>query len=260
MDRQPKRGQWVSGELPTRAPARRRPPSPPAVHGVLAERVQRVRQQALIGRPLSTVLNATAKTRQPSPLMILLSISSVAVLVLAAFSTQPLLISAAGLAALGTALALWHQRRSSPPSSLLDIHGHLTRDASQLDEYLKKISGELPPTALTTIAQIKETFRRLLSHLPSEGDSNIDLPGEDMFFINQLVSRYLPDACRHYLEARQGIIHSRDGMPESLDDSLNRQLAILQERLLKTLQVISEQHAQALSRHETFLNGKRNRA
>lgn len=159
--------------------------------------------------------------------MILLSISSVALLVLAAFSTQPLLISSTGLAALGTVLAWWHQRRSSPPSSLLDIHGQLTRSAAQLDEYLKEISGELPPTALTTIAQIKETFRRLLSHLPSEADSNIELPGEDMFFINQLVSRYLPDVCRHYLEARQGAIHSRDGTLESLDDSLNRQLAIL---------------------------------
>lgn len=259
MDSQHKRGQWVSGELPARSSSRRRPLVRPAENGVLAERAQRVRNQALVGRPLSSVLRDTANSQQPSPLIILLSIAGVALLVLAAFSSLPLLVGGAGLSALLTALTLWKRQRSSLPSLQVDLSGQLSSDAARLDDYLMKISGDLPPAALTAVAQIKETLRQLMSLLPSEGGAHIDLPGEEMFFINQLVSRYLPDACCHYLDARRGAIHARNETAASLEISLNRQLAILHERLRKTLNVISEQHAQALSRHEAFLNSKQNR-
>ncbi len=253
------RGQWVSGELPTRPTLHRRTSTRPAENGILAERMQRVRKQALVGRPLADDLRRTANARQLSSMIILLSVAGVALLVLAAFSSQPLLVGGGGLAALLAALMVWNRQQSSLLSPRIDLSGAMSHDAEHLDAYLMKVSGELPPDALRVVAQIKETLRQLMSLLPSEDGSPIDLPGEEIFFINQLVSRYLPDACRHYLDARRSAIHARNETSESLADSLNRQLTTLHERLQKTLRLLSEQHAQALSRHEAFLSSKQNR-
>ena len=125
--------------------------------------------------------------------------------------------------------------------------GDMSQEAEALDAYLDEVSPRLPQPALASLARIKETLARVLPALADE-TKNVDVPAEEHFFAREMISRYLPDACRHYLD-----VVSATGETAMLDDertaaeSLGRQLDVLHTRLEKTLSKAQEARKAALS-------------
>jgi hypothetical protein len=131
--------------------------------------------------------------------------------------------------------------------------GELTRDVALLDAYLAKVSGDLPPAALGALAAIKETLARAIVALADSDASDIGV--EETFFIQEMVTRYLPDACRHYVEAARAAGGVREE-GSTAEQSLCRQLEILHARLQRTLTGIAASKARALANHEAFVRTK----
>ncbi|KFB69615.1 hypothetical protein [Candidatus Accumulibacter vicinus] len=249
------RDRWVAGELPARALPRRRQ-SPPLPSTRLIERLERANRKHLVGRPLTAALRAGAgKPGEPPPLVLLMLIGGIGLLVSALFASATIVLAAAGVVALAAAAALWWRHRAaSRYDSLtqLGYAGELQRDAECFDDYLEEVSRHLPQAALTTLARTKETLARVIAALAAA-----DLAIEETFFVREMVARYLPDACRHYVEATAasgGCVVLEDG--STAEQSLCRQLDMLHARLEKTLARIADGRAQALARHETFVRSK----
>ncbi|MBL8397680.1 MAG: hypothetical protein JNL84_05960 [Candidatus Accumulibacter sp.] len=58
----------------------------------------------------------------------------------------------------------------------------------------------------------KKTPGRLVDLLSSNDERSIGLPTEELFFVKQLVTRYPPAACCHYLDAKHGSAERRSGI------------------------------------------------
>lgn len=255
------RGRWVAGELPVRASPRHRQPPLLPTSTRLIERLERANRKHLVGRPLTAALRAGAgKPGGPPPLVLLMLVGGIALLVSAPFSSATIVFAAAGVAALAAAAALWRQHRTaSCDNSLTRVGdaGELQRDAECFDDYLEEVSRHLPQAALTTLAQTKETLARVITALAAADLDSIDLAIEETFFVREMVARYLPDACRHYVEATAvsgGCVVLEDG--STAEQSLCRQLDLLHARLERTLARIADGRAQALARHEAFVRSK----
>lgn len=254
------RDRWVAGELPTRAsPRRRQSPPPPSTR--LIERLERANRKHLVGRPLTAALRAGAgKPGEPPPLVLLMLIGGIGLLVSALFASATIVLAAVGVAALAAAAALWWRHRAaSRYHSLTQVGyaGELQRDAECFDDYLEEVSRHLPQAALTTLARTKETLARVIAALAAADLDAVDLAIEETFFVREMVARYLPDACRHYVEATaasDGCVVLEDG--STAEQSLCRQLDTLHTRLERTLARIADGRAQALARHEAFVRSK----
>jgi hypothetical protein len=246
------RSPWVAGELPSRASPRRRQGPPSAL---LVERLLRANRKTLVGRPLTAALRQTAgKSGRPRPLVVLLLAVGSALLAAAAFSAAASVFAAGGVAAMVVAVALSARQRAARLATQTGYAGELTRDAALLDAYLAKVSGDLPPAALGALAAIKEKLARAIA---ARADTDaIDIAVEETFFIQEMVARYLPDACRHYVEAARaaGIGVLEEGC--TTEQSLCRQLDILHARLQRMLAGIAARKAQALANHEAFVRSK----
>ncbi len=163
-------------------------------------------------------------------------------------------------APLAAAAALWWRHRAASRYNSLTQAGYageLQRDAECLDDYLEEISWYLPQAALTTLARTKETLARVIAVLAAADLDATDLAIEETFFIREMVARYLPDACRHYVEATAasgGCVVLEDG--STAEQSLCRQLDMLHARLERTLARIADVREQALARHETLVRSK----
>lgn len=133
----------------------------------------------------------------------------------------------------------------------------LGRAAEGLDALLADVSPHLPEAALATLARIKATLAQVLTALAEGGNPALDVSSEERFFAHAMVSRYLPDACRHYIDAAAAVGRSgrlRDG--RTLDESLCRQLDTLQSRLERIQANLAAGKAEQLANHEAFLNTK----
>lgn len=133
----------------------------------------------------------------------------------------------------------------------------LGRAAEGLDAFLADVSPHLPEAALATLARIKATLAQVLATLTEGGNPALDVSSEERFFAHAMVSRYLPDACRHYMDAataagRTGRL--RDG--RTLEESLCRQLDTLQSRLERIQANLAASKAEQLANHEAFLKTK----
>lgn len=253
----PKDDKWVQGTLPARPSLRgdsRRKPS-----AALMQKVARAYNKNLVGRPLTAALHG------PSPLRngkswahglfgVICLAMGLGLMVSGAIFTQLwVLVAGAGVVVIGGALLL--RSRISRPQPLALV-GDLNQEAKALDAYLNEISPYLPRSALASLARIKETLARILATF-ADGTTIIDASPEDQFFIREMVARYLPDACRHYLD----VVRTADGhVPlenkRDVDESLCGQLDILHGRLEKMLVTIVAAKAQKLATHEAFIKTK----
>jgi|GEM_PF-3598874 hypothetical protein len=242
--------------MPAR-PAARRPQAPPP-SAALVERLARAHKKNLVGRPLTAALRDTGgKPAAPRPAVLILLVTGVVALTMAPFAGPTVIVAAAGGTALVAAAALWRQQSAArPTTSIASTAGELRRDAAAFDAFLAEISPRLPPEALTALARIKETLVRVIGALASADDAAVDIPAEESFFAHAMVARYLPDACRHYVEAcaAGGDVPLDDG--RTATESLCRQLDILRARLEKTLTKVAAGKADALVRHEAFVRTK----
>lgn len=249
--------QWVRGTLPARASLRedsRRKPS-----ATLIRKVARVYHKNLVGRPLTMAL------RGPSPLndgknranglfgMICLAMGFGLMVSGAIFTQIWVFATGAGVVATGGALFLRNRIARRQPFALT---GGLNQEAETLDAYLNEISPHLPRSALASLARIKETLARVLT-ASADGATATDVSPEDQFFIREMVARYLPDACKHYLD----VVRTTDGHipPENrreVDQSLCDQLDILHGRLEKIQATIVAAKARKLASHEAFIKTK----
>lgn len=253
---------WVAGVLPSpRAPRRPPPATAPQADSILAQRLLRANKKRLVGRPLTVALRDATGARPALPPKLLggvLAAGGSALVAATVIAELPVVLAAAGIGAIAAGLlALW---RAKPPSAHAGFARQLRDEAAMLDVYLEQVSPNLPPLALATLAQIKEALARVLAALTAAADAAADLPAEESFFARELVARYLPDACRHYLAATEaaggkGVLE--DG--RSADDSLCRQLDVLHARLEKTLAMVAAGKAQKLANHEAFIRTKESR-
>lgn len=249
---------WVAGELPSRRTGRaRKAGAKPG--GVLAKRLLRINNRTLLGRPLAhTLQKATGKRRRPSPKLlggVLVAGGGCALLATAVAAEPPIALLAAGLVGIAAgALMLWRRERAAAqPSFPLQLRDH----AAALDRYLDEVSPKLPRNAVAAIASTKETLARVLAALSAE---DVGIPAEESFFVSELVSRYLPEACRHYVAAAEAIGANavfEDG--SRAEESLCRQLEVMNSRLQRILAMVAAARTEELARHEAFIRTKDSR-
>lgn len=250
----PKDSGWVKGEIPARiarvhAPAAGKGPES-------SKRIARIRQLQSVGLPLAEALR---KKRASASAMDLPRLSGAIALILG------FLMAAAGIvgdslgwllggAAGGVcgAIALLVFRR--PPVETLQQD--LLVDADNLDRVLEKHSNVLPKGAVELLAKMKGTLALVLTVGRTKDGSGATL--DDLLFARELVARYIPDACRHYVELNSAA-RSPVQLPgeRTADESLIDQLSIMSERLDRMHEAIVAAKADQLLHHEYFIRTKR---
>ncbi len=222
-------------------------------------KVARAYHKNLVGRPLTMALRGPSlsndgKNWANGLFGIICLAMGFGLMVSGAIFTQVwVFVAGACITAMGGARFL---RNRIARRQIFALTGDLNQEAEILDAYLNEISPYLPRSALTSLAQIKETLARVLAAF-ADGTTVIDVSPEDQFFIREMVARYLPDACRHYLD----VVRTADGhIPlenrREVDESLCGQLDILHGRLEKMLVTIVAAKAQKLATHEAFIKTK----
>lgn len=235
---------WVAGSLPTR----RRPgaaPPPAGARGGRAAKGGRV----LIGRPLATAWRAA---REPGTglsgfglaIRALLAVTLAAALFWFVF-VQSWILAGAMVALL--LLLAWLVRYAARDAPALPT-GLSEADLHALDELLLAASRKMPDPAQAMLVVIKERLAKVLRALREGGSEE----AEDAFFVQELVRRYLPDACRSYARWTGVAV----GDQAAAERSLCSQLAKLIVRLDAILQRIDAGHAQEAANHEAFLDAK----
>jgi hypothetical protein len=154
-----------------------------------------------------------------------------------------------GAVALARGSAARPRRAASTPG--------LQQETAAFDAYLQDIAGKLPEDALLRLAGIKDTLAYLLPAFEDQTFAG-SIPQEEQFFVREVMARYLPDACRHYVSAvGAGGMDVRLEDDRSADESLHSQLDILHARLERTRALVAAQHARRLAQHEAFIETKR---
>ncbi len=248
--------QWIRGTLPRRGSARKLPPTPYGAR--LTERVQRGQRKQAIGRPLAVAIGgqaaATRGMRQaPSIPGLVAMAAGLAGSVLAAVQGS-LLLAALATAALAAGLCLCLRAAGAGRHGKV---GDIARDVAELDALLNRVSPALPQDALRSLAAMKETLARVIEILTNEQRARA-VPAEEQFFVREVVSRYLPDLCRHYLSVRlaaQGLdVRHGERTPEEL---LLSQLDVLHGRLRRVLALAAADEVEKLALHEAFIKAKK---
>lgn len=257
MTKLPQRDKWIAGELPDRGPSRARQGQ--KLSTVLIERLERAQKKHLIGRTLSSVLRDERGRRKGGvrPVPALLAALGVASSVAGVLFGSVAVGGAAGCVMLMAGAALWWRERNASHPSGPDYINELQNEAARFDDYIDSISVRLPKAAVAELAKIKQTLGRVIAALDSWDHSALGIPAEEAFFAHELVARYLPDACHHYIDAMDassGNARLEDG--RTAEDSLLRQLGILEGRLKRTLTKVAAAKTQALANHEAFVRTK----
>ncbi|QDQ26146.1 hypothetical protein FNU76_07125 [Chitinimonas arctica] len=244
---------WVSGSLPKRGrrvEPNAKPPGKAATQAV--QKLLRANQRNLLGRPLRAALleGAGGKRWHGGKLVLAATVVSGGLAVLVAGLASHglwLLPIGACLTLAGGYLVV--KAGGDKPVAMPGMVS--AEEAAELDAFLDSIAARLPPEVLERIAQLKEELARLLPLLRDE-QRLVAVPMEERFFIRQLVARYLPDACRHYLD----LLPTTDAPDEAARASLDEQLALLFARLEKVRALLQADQQERLSNHAAFLRGK----
>lgn len=253
-----RRDKWIAGPLPRRAGPGRGSSAKPSPR--LLQRLARANKKQLVGRPLAAALRSEAGLREEKrPALAILGLVCLALgvgmLAVGAALAEGWLLAAGAIAAPVGATFFLRRRATSTgqPASV----SRLQRDADGLDAYLEAISPSLPQQALAPLALVKETLAKVLSALSDVDQKTTDVPAEELFLAQEMMSRYLPDACRHYLSAANAATGTAvPGQEDVAAGSLCRQLDILQGRLHKTLTMLAASKAEQLANHEAFIRTK----
>jgi hypothetical protein len=249
---------WIRGTLPKRASART---AKPAAYGAaVTERLLRTQRRQAVGRPLATAIALDASAdRDLRPALSIPGLIAIAIgipgLLLAAVQASLPLATLSTLSFAGGLLLVMRARsaRAGRSGTAADI----CRDAAELDAFLAQVSPRLPDDAARSLVGLKETLARAVEVLANEQKA-IAVPAEEQFFVREVIARYLPDACRHYLsviDASKGLgLRSGERTPEQ---SLQNQLHVLHGRLRKVVESAAADEVRKLANHEAFINGKR---
>lgn len=252
----PSRDKWIAGPLPKRGGTAPGTPAKPSQR--VLEKLARANKKLLVGRPLAVALRrqpALGGRGMPNPTVAGAACLAIGIggLAIGMALAEPWLLLPGGLLTIiGGALLL---RRNRVPTLQLLALVHLRQHADDLDAYLEAVSPRLPQEALGPLAQLKETLAEVLPALDEE-QGTADVPREEFFFAEELVSRYVPDACRHYLSAVEAVGASGSDQGAILTASLCRQLDILQGRLQRLQAALAAGKAQRLANHEAFIKSK----
>ena len=253
---------WIRGTLPKRASART--PKPAGYGAAVTERLLRTQRRQAVGRPLATAiaLDASAdrdvRSALSIPGLIAIAIGIPGLLLAAVQASLPVAV----LATLSFASGLWLVMRArSARAGRSGTAGDICRDAAELDAFLAQVAPRLPDDAARSLAGLKETLARAVEVLANE-QKTIAVPAEERFFVREVIARYLPDACRHYLsviDASKGLgVRSGERSGERTpEQSLQNQLHVLHGRLRKVVEFAAADEVRELANHEAFINGKR---
>ncbi|MEF8734936.1 MAG: hypothetical protein V5B40_24435 [Candidatus Accumulibacter meliphilus] len=250
---------WVSGSLPKRGSART---AKPAAYGAaVTERLLRTQQRRTVGRPLATAIDREAdagRGLRPAllsiPGLIAMAIGVLGGLLATVQASLPLaglaIVSFAG--GLGLVMRARAARRGRSGKA-----ADISKDAAKLDTFLAQVAPRLPHDAARSLAGLKETLARAVDVLANEQKALV-VPVEEQFFVREIIARYLPDMCRHYLSVRDASkgLSVRPG-EKTPEESLQNQLDVLHGRLRKVLELAAADEVRKLANHETFINSKR---
>lgn len=146
---------------------------------------------------------------------------------------------ASGVAALASwALSLWRihkarQARHAAANTGLGLQALPAEAWRNLDQLMQRVAPELPRGLQTQLLEIQQTLVRMAQHTANAGvDENFTL--DDHLYLEQCVSRYLPDSIHAFLLVPSG---QRDVPLSDTGDSahaaLTRQLELLQASLIE---------------------------
>ena len=129
---------------------------------------------------------------------------------------------------------------------------------SALDALLDQVSPELPPEQLHALITLKETLVRVSLAARQQGVSPA-VTVEDHFYLQQTVSRYLPDTLLAYLRVPPNRREfPLDGRGSSANQALMDQLSLLQQSLEEREARCAQGAGEALLLQERFLKTKAN--
>ncbi|MDK2124908.1 hypothetical protein [Parachitinimonas caeni] len=244
---------WLVGP-PSKRPSRVVPTAPKPVSDKAVQRLLRANQRDLLGKPLASSLQTSPPHRAQGKALIggAICLAGGVAAAIGGLALRSWSVLALGGALLASgAWLLWPRASSSTPTAPPIVN---PADAHQLDHYLADIAPRLPEAALQPLTHLKESLARLLPLLTDEARL-ASLPMDERFFMGQLVSRYLPDACQHYLAL---LDTAGDNLPADspAEQSFLNQLDLLQARLDKCLQLVLQDQTERLSNHEAFLRSK----
>ena len=248
---------WVAGTLPKRGAAARQTSQPSAK---LAQRVARLRQRSLAGRPLAVALEGrgrwTARSRNVGLAwgIVAATLGLVGTLVGVITGRNYLLI--AGAIVLGIGGVLFH-RGSRGAVDDHDFFAGVGREAAMLDGYLDGVLPQLPQAVVLALARLKERLAKVVERMGDKERASV-ISVEEQFFVRELITRYLRDACNSYL----AVIRATQEAPLAIGErspeaSLLAQIEILDTRLKSILTVVAASEVDELAKHEAFIETKR---
>ncbi|MES2932810.1 MAG: hypothetical protein V4805_04915 [Pseudomonadota bacterium] len=128
--------------------------------------------------------------------------------------------------------------------------------AIQFDGFLMQMATRLPQEGIDALQSIKTTLARLLPRMASIKDEGI-LSHEDIFFIRQVIERYLPDATAPYFalpqDQRDNPLLDQGATPTQL---LLQQFSMMADKLKHLHEKVVKADAEKLAQHKRFLEHK----
>ncbi len=250
----PRSNSWLAGRLPKRGV---RPINAGSIPGAAQRlRVSGSHRNHLVGAPLAATIDRGRQSSSVAatwPVVVsiaggfLLGVTGLVV------GESLALVGGGGLAALGLAwFAVVQSKRHAAPTSSKELIGA----AADLDAFLATITPRLPPEVLSRLGKLKSALAEA-SRVLSGTDQVPGTASEDSFFVHACISRYLPDACRHYLSVVEAA--RRANQKEEIESALAatcEQLDVLTRRLEDIFRRLAQREAEKLENHRKFIDSK----
>lgn len=254
-----------SGPVNRRTLPRVAPAPPPLVHDSVRVRLQKTRQRALLGAPISQQLGSPAAvraTRHPLHGALL-----AAALCAVGTVTLPLLLpgmtgllAGAGFAVLLLGSLGWyrHSRRAVDPagSASRSPRPFDAESLNKLDRAFEASAALLSESALKQLIALKAAAVQAADAL-AQAESGAEFTPDDRLYVVECLRRYIPDTLTAYLQvptAQRAVADAQTG--QSADSLLLQQLALLQAELERRSQKLAAAAIEPLLRQQRFLEAK----
>lgn len=224
-------------------------------------RAVRARDRQALGAPLAAQLRAAAMRRTGLPKD---GVTSSPHLAGAALGVSALALPLAGASLLATAAAVpvlyvvgFLVARSQRRKRALRSMDEELFVADAFDVFVAAHASRLPAEAAESLRSIKAALGRVLPRLQTT-ESRAALHADDLFFLTQVPSRYLPDAVEPFLalpaDATATAVAGHDKSPREL---LLDQLSIVGQTLDRIEEKLHRAEADRLARNRTLLERRR---
>jgi hypothetical protein len=246
----------------TRSPTRRKPllhkaQTAVALPASVQARVQRLRQQHLLGAGFAAQLvHRPRAAHAPVRIAVAASLACLgAIGGLLAWLQSSWPLAACGVLALSGGLTLaWRLRRVSAPAALPWWDAAAVQ---RLDALLQACAPELPTAAVALLDDIKAALARMAPHVAS-GPPGPPFRPDDLFFLAELLRRYVPDTLQAYLQvplAQRSVAVAAPG--DAADTVLCAQLVSLREQVAERELRLAQAQTEPLLQQGRFLRAKR---